>query len=71
MGLIQLVLTVCALAQPSVCEERRLTYSIESGSLFGCMMQAQPMIAQWAGEHPSLRVTRWRCVLPEAEGKKI
>ena len=33
--------------------------------------KAMPYIAQWAGEHPNLTVTRWRCVRPGAEGDKI
>lgn len=71
MSFIQLVLTVCALAQPGACEERRLTFSTENVSIIGCMLQAQPFIAQWTGEHPTLRVTRWRCVTPGADGDKI
>jgi hypothetical protein len=34
-------------------------------------MQAQPYIAQWAGEHPGARVTRWRCAYPEHEDRGI
>jgi hypothetical protein len=70
MNFVELVLTVCTLAEPVACDERRLMFSSDSGSLQGCMMQAQPFIAQWSGEHPSLRVSRWRCVSPGAEGDK-
>ena len=68
---IELVLTVCTLAQPAVCDERRLMFSSETGSPRGCMMQALPFIAKWSGEHPNLLVSRWRCVAPGADGDKI
>ena len=71
MDFIELVLTVCSLAQPAQCDERRLVFSSETGSICGCMMQAQPYIAQWVGEHPGVAVTRWRCVTPGSEGSKI
>jgi hypothetical protein len=35
------------------------------------MMQAQPYLAQWAGEHPAFRIMRWRCAWPDQEEKKI
>lgn len=71
MNFVELVLTVCTLAQPVSCDEKKLVFSSETGSLMGCMMQAQPFIAQWSGEHPGLRVSRWRCVTPGSEGDKI
>jgi hypothetical protein len=42
-----------------------------SGSLQSCMMQAQPYLAQWVGEHPAYRVMRWRCAWPDQEDGKI
>ncbi|HXZ14485.1 MAG TPA: hypothetical protein VEH77_00660, partial [Roseiarcus sp.] len=71
MNFIQLVMTVCALAQPATCEERRETFSTDTVSIVGCMIGAQPYIAKWSGEHPTLRVTRWRCTLSGVDGKKI
>ena len=71
MNFIELVLTVCTLAQPVACDEQKLLFSSEGMSLRGCVMQAQPYIARWVGDHPSLRVSRWRCVTPGSEGDKI
>jgi len=34
------------------------------------MMQAQPYLAQWAGDHPGYRVTNWRCAWPDQEEEK-
>jgi hypothetical protein len=60
MGLIELIVTVCALSLPSQCEE--LHFSFSAGmSLNQCVMNAQPYIAQWINEHPSWVVMRWRC----------
>ncbi len=69
MNFVELVLTVCMISNPQSCDERRLM--VEMGSLRGCMMQAQPYIAQWAGDHPGLSIQRWRCVAPGSEGSKI
>ncbi len=44
MGLIELVLTVCAIAQPAACEEQHLQFA-SSISLAQCAMAAPPYIA--------------------------
>ena len=61
--MIELILTVCALNAPSQCDEQRLQFASQE-SLMQCMMQAPPYIAQWVDQHPSTRVTRWRCAFP-------
>ncbi len=71
MNFVELILTVCTLAQPAACEERKLMLESGSGSTRNCIMQAMPYIAQWSGEHPNLAVTKWRCVSPGEEGDKI
>jgi hypothetical protein len=70
MNFIDLVLTVCTLANPAVCEEQRLAYST-AGSLRQCMFAAPPAIAQWSEQHPARRVVRWRCAWPGSEDKDI
>ena len=71
MDLVELVLTVCTLAQPIQCDERRLSFSSPSSSLRACMADAMPVIAQWSGEHPAVEVTRWRCQRAGESGEKI
>ena len=71
MNFVELILTVCTLAQPATCDERKLMFESATGSTRNCMMQAMPYIAKWSGEHPNLTVTRWRCVTPGSEGDKI
>jgi len=60
MGLIELVFTVCATTQMSVCEEQHLQFEM-NGSLNQCAMAAPPYIAQWIGDHPKWTATRWHC----------
>jgi hypothetical protein len=70
MNLVDLIVLVCSVANPGACREQHLVLDIQ-GSLNTCMMQAQPYLAQWAGEHPDLRIKRWRCEWPDREGKDI
>jgi hypothetical protein len=70
MGLIELVITVCSLAQPAACEDQHLQFS--SGiSLRQCAMAAPPYMAQWIGEHPKWHVVRWHCEFPGQSGERI
>ncbi len=62
-GLIEIILTVCAIANPANCEEKSLQFVWE-GSIQQCMMAAQPYIAQWIGQHPAWRATKWSCDYP-------
>ncbi len=68
MGLIELVLTVCTIAQPAACEEQHLQFA-SSISLAQCAMAAPPYIAQWIGEHPRWTPVRWHCEYPGRSGK--
>ena len=63
MGMLELVVTVCAIAQPTLCEDQHLQF--EAGaSLTRCAMAAPPYIAQWIGQHPKWTAVRWHCELP-------
>jgi hypothetical protein len=66
MDLVDLILLACTVANPNTCHEYHLTFQT-SGSLRSCMMQAQPYLAQWAGEHPGLTIMRWHCAWPGQE----
>jgi hypothetical protein len=69
MGAIVLVLTVCAIAQPTLCEDEHLQFSGNS-SPTQCAMAAPPYIAQWIGEHPKWTAVRWHCEYP-GQNKEI
>jgi hypothetical protein len=60
MGLIDLIVTVCALSLPSQCEDQHFSFP-PNMSLTQCVMNAQPYIAQWINEHPKWVAVRWRC----------
>jgi hypothetical protein len=62
MGLVEIVLTVCALSLPDQCHDQHLQFAPGlSMSLKQCAMNAQPYIARWIGEHPKWLAVRWRC----------
>ncbi|MBV8961924.1 MAG: hypothetical protein JOY97_02405 [Hyphomicrobiales bacterium] len=60
MEFLEIVLTVCSLGNANICEDQRVIVD-SSVSLEKCAMQAEPMMAQWAVEHPNWTVTRWHC----------
>ncbi len=64
MELMAIVVVVCALAQPDQCEERRLEFNSSQYSLRQCVMNAQPYLAQWIGEHPKWSIKSYRCEYP-------
>lgn len=66
MELINLVLTVCLLADAQNCRVEHLHFE-SSGSIAQCMFLAPPEIAKWSAQHPALMVVRWRCEYPKLE----
>jgi hypothetical protein len=70
MNVVDLIVIVCSIATPNACREEHLLFQMQ-GSLRGCMVQAQPYLAQWIGDHPNLLVVRWRCEWPDSEGKDL
>jgi len=70
LGMIEIILTVCAIANPANCEEKYLQFAWE-GSLNQCMMGAQPYIAQWIGNHPQWIARKWTCEYPGHEKRRI
>jgi len=70
MNIVQLVVMVCSLLNPNACSEKRFAFEA-SGSLKSCMMQAQPYLAQWAGEHPNERIAAYHCAWPNQDGENL
>ena len=56
-----ILLSVCLLGTPSTCREDRITLSLEQASPMACLLEAQPLIAQWQETHVQWHVERWRC----------
>jgi hypothetical protein len=68
MEMIEVIVTVCALVNPSQCEEQHLQFA-EAGSLRQCAMNAQPYLAQWINQHPKWSVARWHCEAAHTRGR--
>ena len=68
MNAIDLIVTVCAVASPTVCEEQHLVFT-STVSPRQCVMAAQPYIAQWVSEHPNWTAVKWRCEFPRPNDK--
>lgn len=67
---VSLILTVCLVSDPKDCHVEQ--YMFEShGSLNACMFEAVPYIAEWAGNHPNMKVARWHCEYPGASGEAL
>ena len=69
-SLIEIILTVCAIANPNNCEEKAVQFAWD-GSINQCMMAAQPYIAQWIGQHPAWIATKWTCDYPGSRKHQI
>ncbi len=64
--MLELVLTVCAVAQPATCRDERVLFDSDTTPL-QCTMRAPTFIAQWGSEHPKWFVQRWTCQYPKKE----
>lgn len=67
--MIELAFVVCLKTMMHLCEERSIAYLPEI-SLMGCMIGAQPQLAEWSLTHPELRITRWACQVQGSRGVK-
>jgi hypothetical protein len=70
VDLVNLVVLLCSLVNPNACAEKRFALDTD-GSLKACMIQAQPYLAHYIGDHPDQRVAGWRCVYPDQDKKQI
>jgi hypothetical protein len=70
MNIVELVVMVCSLLNPNACVEKHFEFE-SNGSLKSCMMQAQPYLARWVGDHPNERIAAYRCAWPGQEGERL
>lgn len=56
--LFTIVMSVCMLANAQTCREERIDIR---GPALACLVQAQPAVAEWSGDHPGWRVASWKC----------
>ena len=58
--MIELLFTVCLIAEPDKCDDRHLTYA-EAIMPMACLMGAQGELARWSEKNPKWQIERWRC----------
>lgn len=56
-----LILTICLLASPDSCREER----VSTEARMGLPMECTAAMAEWATQHPTWRVVKWRCGVRE------
>ena len=59
--MLELLVSVCLLSDPTRCKDVSLVYSDERLTPMQCLMGAQPEIAKWIEAHPQWALRRWTC----------
>lgn len=59
--MIELVVAVCLIDDPSHCRDVRLTYMADRVTPMECMMFGQIEAAKWLEGHPKWQLRRWSC----------
>ena len=67
--MIVLAFVACLNTSPDQCREVNLVFAEEITPM-ACVMQAQPILAEWATTHPKWRVGRWKCGRPDQFAEK-
>jgi hypothetical protein len=70
MNFLELVMTVCTLANTNLCEDKRIRLEANA-SVMQCMLGAQPTMAQWVAENPNWRIARWSCEYSQQRRTKV
>lgn len=58
--MLSIILSACLIAHPEQCREFKIQTDFKMPAKY-CTMAAQPVVAQWAGDHPQWQVGRWSC----------
>ena len=59
--MIELVVAVCMIDQPSRCKDIHLNFEAENVTAQQCAMSGQFEMAKWIGENPNWVIQRWTC----------
>ena len=62
--MIELLVSVCLISDPSRCKDVSLVFAEEGLSQMKCVMGAQPEIAKWMEGNPKWALKRWTCQRP-------
>ena len=58
--MLSIILSACLIADPGQCREFKIQTDFQMPAKY-CTMAAQPIVAQWAGEHPQWEIKGWSC----------
>ena len=58
--MLVVVLSGCLISHPEQCRDFNIEVDFQMPAKY-CTMAAQPVVAQWAGEHPQWEVKSWKC----------
>jgi hypothetical protein len=61
--MIEIIVAVCLIAEPSRCKDVKLDFDNDSISVRECTLTGQTVIARWNGDNPGWQVTRWSCTV--------
>ena len=67
--MIELVLSVCFIAQPANCKDVSLSFVADNMTPYQCMLSGQSAIVRWQEGHPGWRISRWTCARPVRTAK--
>ena len=59
--MLEVFATVCLLSSEGGCKDIKLSFMDENITVQQCIIQAQPELAKWIGEHPGWRVAKFGC----------
>lgn len=68
--MIELVMAVCLIDQPSRCKDVHLNFEADSVTVRQCTIFGQFEMAKWIGEHPNWVIKKWECQ-PAGQTAKI
>ena len=67
--MIKIIAVLCSLSSPTNCREQTVTTSdFAEVSMQSCLAGA-PQLAEWMKQHPTERLTGWRCVFGKQDGR--
>ncbi len=58
-----ILISVCMIAQPSLCHDDRIEMSFDNPNPMICLRNSQSALARWQGEHPTWTIKTWRCAV--------
>jgi hypothetical protein len=66
---IKIIAVLCSLSSPANCHEETVTPSDFAGVSMQSSLMGAPQLADWMKNHPVERLSAWRCVIGERDGR--